>query len=359
MSAPSFSLVGLGPILHRWKYLVAAAVVAAAVVSALVAWQLPNQYKSTAVFFPTNLQNADPDRIVEGTKLELTGRAEDLDRAITIGQSQPVAALLIKRFDLYRHYDAGPPGDDRAETQVLNEFSGNLDIVRNERDAIELTFTDRDKHLAATVANALVDVIDSVNQQLTLTNRRRVLVLYGRRYDYLRTSYEQARRQLVALRARYGIFNYDQQSRYLAKELVETETALGRAEGGGGGNAAALRRALRGLTRADGGRVMNTESFIRGTDSLSLIGTRVADLQTRLTGARAAYETAELTIKGRVSSVYLVQPAYPATKKSKPVRWLIVVGSVVLTFALAVVVIALLELYRYNQRRLDAVNSYQ
>jgi len=319
----------------------------------VVAWQLPNQYKSTAVFFPTNLQTADPDRIVEGTKLELTGRSEDLDRAITIGQSQPVAALLIKRFDLYKHYKAGAPGDDKADTQVLNEFGSNLDIVRNERDAIELTFMDRDKHLAANVANALVQVIDSVNQQLTLTNRRRVLVLYGRRYEYLRTGYEQSRRQLVALRARYGIFNFDQQSRYLAKELVRTEAALRQAEGGGGGSAAGLRRALRGLTRAEAGNVMNAESFIRGADSLALLGARVADLQTRLTAGRAAYETAELTIKGQVSSVYLVQPAFPATKKSKPVRWLIVVGSVVLTFALAVVVITLLELYRYNQRRLN------
>ncbi len=353
MSASSFSLVGLGPILNRWKYLVAAVVVAAAVLSAAVAWRLPNQYRSTAVFFPTNLQNADPDRIVEGTKLELTGRSEDLDRAITIGQSQPVAALLIKRFNLYQHYKAGEPGDDKADTQVLNEFGSNLDIVRNERDAIELTFMDRDKHLAANVANVLVQVIDSVNQQLTLTNRRRVLVLYGRRYDYLRTGYEQGRRQLVALRARYGIFNFDQQSRYLAKQLVQTEAALRQAEGGGGGNAAGLRRALRGLTRADGGNAMNAESFVRGADSLALLTARVTDLQTRLTAAQGAYETAELTIKGQVSSVYLVQPAYPATNKAKPVRWLIVVGSVLLTFALAVVIIALLELYRYNQRRLN------
>ncbi len=353
MSPSSFSLVGLGPILNRWKYLVAAVVVAAAVVSAVVAWQLPNQYKSTAIFFPTNLQTADPDRIVEGAKLELTGRSEDLDRAITIGQSQPVAAIVIKRFKLYQHYGAGQPGDDKADTQVLNQFSSNLDIVRNERDAIELAFIDRDKRLAADVANALVDVIDSMNQQLTLTNRRRVLGLYRQRYAGLSKSYEQSRRHLQAARTRYGLFAPAQQGRYLAKELVETETALRRAEGGGGGNAAGLRRALRGLTRADGGNVVNVENFIRGNDSLALDTARTQNLQRRLVTARAALETAELTINSRVSSVYLVQPAYPATKKAKPVRWLIVAGSVVLAFALAVVVIALLELYRHNQRRLS------
>ncbi|UOQ99497.1 hypothetical protein MUN81_08400 [Hymenobacter sp. 5317J-9] len=353
MSAPSFSLVGLGPIINRWKYLVAGAVALAAVVSIVVALLLPNVYRSTAIFIPTNPQTADPDRLLEENaqlrnKLELSGRAEDLDRVITIGESQPVAELIIKKFDLYRHYEAGAPGDDKTDNFVLKEFSDNLSIVHNERDAIELTFMDKDKKLAAQVANALVEAIDSVNQQLTLENRRKVVDLYRQRYDYLSTSFERSRRELVGARNRYGIFGLEMQGRYLAKQLIETESALRKAEGGGG-DVAGLRRALRGLTRADGGNLINLESYVRGTDSLSMFTTRVTDLQTRLIAARSAYETAELSLRGHLSSIYVVQKAYPATKKIKPVRWLIVVGSVVLTFVLSVMFIALLELYRRNR----------
>ena len=353
MSAPSFSLVGLGPIINRWKYLVAGAVFLAALVSIAVALLLPNVYRSTAIFIPTNPQTADPDRLLEsnstpGSKLELGGRAEDLDRAITIGESQPVAELIIKRFDLYKHYKAGSPGDDATDNAVLSEFSSNLAIVHNERDAIELTFTDKDKKLAAAVANALVHAIDSVNQQLTLENRRTVLDLYRQRYEYLSTSFERSRQELVGARRRYGIFGLEMQGRYMVKQLIETEAALRKAEASGG-DVAGLRRALRGLTRADGGNLINLESYVRGTDSLAMFTTRVADLQTRLIGARAAFETAELSIKGRISSIYVVQKAYPATKKTKPVRWLIVAGSVLLTFVLSVVVVALLELYRHNR----------
>ena len=120
MSAPSFSLVGLGPIINRWKYFVAGAVALAAIVSVVVSLLLPNIYRSTAVFIPTNPQTADPDRLLEDNtqmrgQLELSGRAEDLDRAITIGESQPVAELIIKKFDLHQHYTAGAPGDDAAD----------------------------------------------------------------------------------------------------------------------------------------------------------------------------------------------------------------------------------------------------
>ena len=107
--------MGLGPIITRWKYFVSGAVVLAAIVSIIVALLLPNVYRSTAIFIPTNPQTADPDRLLEGngqsgSKLELGGRVEDLDRAITIGESQPVAELIIKQFDLYKHYKAGLPG---------------------------------------------------------------------------------------------------------------------------------------------------------------------------------------------------------------------------------------------------------
>ncbi|GAA4035481.1 hypothetical protein GCM10022409_20220 [Hymenobacter glaciei] len=353
MSAPSFSLVGLGPIINRWKYFVAGAVALAAIVSVVVALLLPNVYRSTAIFIPTNPQTADPDRLLEENaqmrgQLELSSRAEDLDRAITIGESLPVAESIIKKFKLYEHYKAGPPGDDNADNFVVSEFSSNLSLVHNEHDAIELSFADHDKKLAADVANAVVGVIDSVNQQLTFENRRTVLDLYRRRYEYLSTSFERSRRELVGARRRYGIFGLEMQGRYMAKELVETEAALRRAEAGGG-DVAGLRRALRGLTKADGGNLINLENYVRGTDSLTMFVARVADLQNRLVAARSAYESAGLSLKGRISSLYQVQKAYPATRKFKPVRSLIVLGSVLAMFALSVLFIALLELYRYHR----------
>ena len=333
----------------------AGAVALAALVSVVVVLLLPNVYRSTAVFIPTNPQTADPDRLLEDNalargKLELGSRAEDLDRVITIAESQPVAELIIKKFDLYKHYKAGVPGDDATDNFVLSEFGSNFSIVHNERDAIELTFADQDKNLAAAVANAMVQVIDSVNQQLTLENRRTVLDLYRQRYEYLATSFERSRRELVGARRRYGIYGFEMQGRYMAKQVIETEAALRRAEASGG-DVAGLRRALRGLTRADGGNLINVESYVQGFDSVTMFSNRVTDLETRLIAARSAFETAELSIKGRISSLYLVQKAYPATRKFKPVRTLLVVGSVLLTFALSVVVIALLELYRHNRAR--------
>ncbi|SET07297.1 GumC domain-containing protein [Hymenobacter actinosclerus] len=353
MAESSYSLLGLWPVINRWKKLVLAAVVLAALLSTVVALLLPNIYRSTAVFFPTNPESTDPDRLVDGGKLELGGRSEDLDRIITIGQSQPAAELLIKEFDLYKHYEAGAPGDDASENAVLYQFNSNLSIVHNERDAIELTFEDKDKELAARMANRLVQVIDSINQQLTLENRRNVLGLYKLRFDFLQNEFEQSRRQLVRARRRYGIYGIEEQGRYMAREVITLESKLRQAEGSGNAaQAAGARRALQGLTGPGGTNTINLERFVQGNDSMNLFQARLEDLQERLVKARGDYETADLTLRGKISSLYLVQKAYPATRKSKPVRWLIVVGSVIVTLAVSVVLITLLELYQRSRRGL-------
>lgn len=348
-----FSLAGLRAIFNRWKYLLALAGGLALIISALIAFSLPDIYSSVAIFLPTSLQSADPDRladVVEGPmknapRLELSTNPADLDRVLSIGQSLPVAQLMIRKFDLYRHYKTGQPGSDAAETKTLREFASNLSIIHNERDAIELTFQDEDKQLAARIANAMVATIDSINQQLTLVNRRSVLELYRQSSASLGRTYEQSRQALIRARRRYGVFGIKEQGRYLAKAIIETEKELRIAENGGPGNATALRRALRGLTSADGGNVINLEGWTAGSDSVTLASERLTDLQTRFIAARGAYEQAETSLRSRVSSLYLVQKAQPATRASKPLRSLIVVGSVLLTLAISVVVILLLELF--------------
>jgi len=65
---------------------------------------------------------------------------------------------LIKKFDLYTHYDID-------STKKLSEFKINKKISKlfvvkkNERDAIELSFEDKDQNLVSQMANTARDLI--------------------------------------------------------------------------------------------------------------------------------------------------------------------------------------------------------
>jgi hypothetical protein len=105
---------------------------------------------------------------------------------------------------------------------------------------------------------------------------------------------------------------------------------------------------MRGLTQSDGGNIINLENYMAGADLVTALYMRYESLQERLVEAQATYENARLAISSDISSIYVVQKAYPATREAKPVRPLIVLSAMFITFALSVIFITLLELYRNN-----------
>lgn len=362
------NLSGLLQIINRWKIQVITLTVLAAVISAVVSYLLPNEYKSTTVFYPTSLRAVDPDRIIEGEKIEVGATTEDIDRIITIGQSQPLAEYIINKFKLYRDYGIENMGDDASKQYVLDQFSANLIIVHNERDAIELTFFSKDKNRAAAVANEIVKHIDYMTQQLTLENREKVLAIFRNQYQVLEKEFFMIRDSLQKSRKQYGVIGTDKEARYLGKALIETETELIAAKGelemltkngtNTDGRINSLKARIHGLEKAFGGlknkngNLLNLESYTAGTDVVYDLFAQFNDLSARHIKAKTAYQNAKLGIIGKISTIYVVQKAYPAMRKAKPIRWLIVAASTMLTFILAIIFVSLYEMYNKELRRL-------
>lgn len=314
------------------------ALVGALVISLLTTFFLPVVYKSTAVFYPIR-----PDNDAASASVE------DLDRMITIGTSEPIARAIVQRFDLTKHYNASSP--DAAAGQ----FASNLSIVHTERDALELSFKDQDKQLAANVANAVIKLIDSESYELAHQGHQQALLIYRKQYPALRNKYNRLHSNLLQARFQYGIYGLPDEARYLVREIITTESKLRQAEGSGASAAtvAGLRRALRGLTRSEGGNTFNLEGYVRGRDSLNVIQFQADTVQQRLTKMQVEYDAAQFALRKRKTAVYVVQPAYPSEQKASPKRGLIVGASVFITFIASVVLILLLELYQANRHRLQ------
>lgn len=350
---PPFSAAGLWVVFWRWNYLLALALGLTAVVSASIAWAIPDSYRSTAIFLPAALPRVVPDS-APGPQPVDDAASASLDRLLSIGQSRPLAESMVRQFHLYGYRPASLPEANVATGKALREFAANLSLIRNASEAIELTFQSHDKQLAANVANALVAAIDSASQRLTLVSRRQEATACRQRVARLRASEAATQRQLLATRRRYGIFNPGAQSRYLTQTILNTEKELRIAEAGGPGHVAGLRRALRALTRAEGGNLLNLESWTQGTDSVALLTTQLADLHARTGVAQATAEQAEAALSSRATALQVIQSATPATQPSGPFRFLIVLGSVAFMLALSVFLILLLELYRHEQNQRPA-----
>ena len=340
-------LTDLLGVIRRWRRPILLTTAAAAVVSAVIALRLPNIYPATTAFYATNLETSDPDQLASGErKVVLLPQPADLDRAVNIGRSQPVADYIIAKYHLARHYDYDTAATPQALQSTRELFQERLEMKISDRDAIELTFLDTDRDLAAAIANNLVATIDSVSQQLMQPNRQRVLSLFETKYRVLAETYGHSRDSLMAMRRRSGLHGMEREDRYLAKAITETQTAL-RQTRASGGSTTGLQAALDGLLYArPGSNTLTLESFATTRYQISRLQAELDAIQLNLVQARAAYETARATLSGRVSNLYVLQPAFPVARKVQPVRWLIVFSSTLVAFALATLAALLLEYLR-------------
>lgn len=58
------------------------------------------------------------------------------------------------------------------------------------------------------------------------------------------------------------------------------------------------------------------------------------------------YEQYKATINSSVPTVYVLEKAFKAERKSKPIRWLIVVGTLIGSFVLTSLAILLIERFK-------------
>ena len=364
MSERPKNRLGLVPVLNRWKFPILILCIVAMLGSAGVSLLLTNEYQSTAIFYPTSILSVDPDRILEGEKIEVTGTSVELDRLTTIALSEQLAYFMIYKHKLYLDYGYKDMESDINKFGTMNMFYNNLDVKPNDRDALEISFISHDKYKAAAVANDIVARIDVLNQELPIENRKRVLEIYKNQYDYYSKAYVQLRDSLNKVRKDYGIYGLADEGYHLSKNVIETQAALAQAKGEQevlektGGNTAQLKAKINGLENAlatltNSGSVYNLDKYAAGLKATKDLDSIQSNMLSRYIKAKANYDNAKIALNGKISTINVVQKAEPANRKIKPIRWLIVVGSTVVTFLLCVIFVSLYELYKREAYRFE------
>jgi capsule polysaccharide export protein KpsE/RkpR len=378
MAAAEYNLAKFLPLMYKWRRPLGGVTLAGFLVSVITSLILPDIYRSTAIFYPTNLPALETTlnpEITDPEQLTLSMSSDDADRLISLGQSEPVLRYIIQKFKISQHY--GYPAQDttdKVRQKVLDEFMYNYNIAQNNRSAVEISFDDKDKYFAAKVVNAIMQQIDTVNQQLTRLNQQKMVQRFAQRQEIAKSELQKIQDSLLVTRQQYGIFgsiNSQTQdrpeSRFLAERLVQTEVNLQQAQAtlksyqtqlppshtkiiSLKAEIKGLQAALQAIKNKNSGSSINLESYLAGSDKVTRLETAFNLLQEEYQKARQNYEDARLTLLNQPTSLYVVQRATPAIKKVRPIRWLIVLGSTLLTFILLLVVITILE-RRWSVRR--------
>ncbi len=273
---------------------------------------MPPKYESTVLFYPLNPNLTSSVTLFSGGGDNLFGGTSEVDRMLSIAGSIQLKKLLIQKFRLFDHYKIDSSRERYPYHAVLKKLDAHYRYMKNDKGAIMISVLDRDRQLAADMANEAAKMIDSIGRALLNENKKKVLSIYEKKMQEKEKIVEQLTDSIFALKQEFGLYTD-------IRELPnQVQTVRGRQ---GLASDAAMER-VKVLEEKKKGAIRELNNSI------------------------AMYEQYLATIDHDVPVLLVLEKAYPAEKKSKPIRWLIVMMSVIVAFAFSCLAVVLIAHYR-------------
>jgi hypothetical protein len=137
---------------------------------------LPKQYLSTTTALPANSLATDKSSVFSNGIQELyssLGSPDELDRFLGTARLDTVYIAVAKAHHLAQHYNVN--ADDHASYNAALHLKKNTHIERTEYGELQLKVWDEDRDKAAALANALMQEIQLLHQQLQSQSNALVL----------------------------------------------------------------------------------------------------------------------------------------------------------------------------------------
>ncbi|MES2556841.1 MAG: Wzz/FepE/Etk N-terminal domain-containing protein [Bacteroidota bacterium] len=280
---------------------------AAFVVSAVIAFLMTPIYRSTAIVFPaaTSTVSFSEQRNAKASSMDF-GEEEQAEQLIQILQSSNIRDKIVAEFDLQKHYEIDK-NDENKYYKLVKEYNENILFVRTRYGSIQIDVLDRDPVLAADIANKIVDLIDTVKNEMVAARTMPAFEINKRKRDQMEADRKAILDQLDSLAAK-GVLPLDSRAG-LFQAYVDANSPEQRAE---------IKDKID--TNNKYGALFDGLEYIRNEKIVKLEDFSVS------------YEQAESDANTQFSHKFVVERAVVADKKDKPKRMIIVLLSVIGTF---------------------------
>lgn len=135
------------------------------------------KYESNAIIYNSNKNKSDYIYLSKDNSLQDVG---DSYTIINWVYSTELIDHLIKKFDLYSHYEIKPKELD-SYSKCFNEISNNIAVNITSYGAVKISVTDKDRFFSADVTNEILSQVDKLNEQKVVANRKYII----REYEFL------------------------------------------------------------------------------------------------------------------------------------------------------------------------------
>lgn len=299
--------------------------IVALIVSTIVSFLIKDKYKSSVILYPTTNSSISKAIISETNNgkddVLKFGEIEEAEQLLQILHSDEIKQKIIEKYNLLNHY--GIDENHRYKLTKLNEeFEDNVTFKLTKYLAIEIAVLDYNADTAALIANDIALYLDTVKNRMQKEIAVPAFKIVEQRYYAQKDFIKGLEDSLSALRM-LGVIDYESQAERLTEQLgiaiVQGKTAA----------ANQLEERLKTLSKYGG-------AYVSIRDQLEFE-------KKQLTAIHTKYQEAKVDAESILQHKFVVNNAFPAEKKTYPIRWLIVSISTLSSVVLALFLILIIN----------------
>lgn len=272
----------------------------AGVLSLIASLLMTPIFRSTAIVFPaaTSTVSFSEQRNAKAAAMDF-GEEEQAEQLVQILQSSRIRDKIVAEFDLMKHYNISE-NDANKHYKLVKKYNNNFLFVRTRYGSIQIDVLDRDAKKAADMANKIVDLIDTVKNNMVAERTWPAYEINKRKRDQLVKDRDSILRRLDTLSA-LGVISLDGRTN-LFQAYVDAKNE---------GEKAEIKRMID--VNQKYGSTFDGLEFIRNEKIMQLEEFQVS------------YEQAESDANSVFNHKFIVERAVVADKKDKPKRMIIVI----------------------------------
>lgn len=297
-----FQNLDLMRVLQRRRLHLAAWVLIAAVCSIVFSGErfITPKYKSTAYVYPVNIIPYSMETPTEQL-LQLFG-------------SSDVRDMMVKRFRLADYYEIDTTSSS-GKSRLFLLYDENVTVRRTEYESVRIDILDKDPVKASDMVAELIHFVDLKARAVQREKTAEVVQIYADQLRLKRIQLDSIDALLSEVRMRYGLLDYKIQTKEVTKSYLKLAT---------NNSPVSQYRGVDSMYR----HLQN-----KGGDLIAL-SSQEKSLLEDYNLIKTNYDQAVSDMTKELTYTNIMANPFPADSKSYPVRWIIVLVTVVATFLL-------------------------
>lgn len=267
------------------------------------------KFKSTAIVYPTNI--------------ELYADESETEQLLQFFEASSIRDSIIEKFDLYKVYEI-EPDQESSRFYILEEYRDKVRVSKTKYESVLLEVIAKDPLLAKDMADEIIRQVNLKYDAVINDRSEMVAESFQRQMIYQKTVLDSVETLISRISMENDVLDYGNQTRELVRGYVD----------------ALSRNGTSGVNKDLAQLISNTQekgSLLRMLQNLSYMGTQQYDYLSK------KYLEQKVLAEGDLTYTDVIVEPEVADKKFWPVRWLVLVITVVSSLLFTLVMVLLFK----------------